>query len=371
MEWRLRAFLGIVPRGRKPCNIGVLPPPEPRSIPESRISTVHASDRAMTSRHPETTERTTPLVLLIDDEEWTARSLESILKPEGYAVLRAYTGSQAVELVSKVLPDVLLVDFHLPDITGVNLCSRLRELHTIRPSTPILIFSSGRLTRQDELDAFDAGAWGILSPPFNPQELLGRLQPLVAAKRDVDHVLESSFLDPLTGFYNVQGLMRRIAEISAETGRSGRPLAWVVLGPSRPSEDGVDLSGPTPDLGDWVGPKELTRALGELLTASTRSSDAVGRVGDSDFLIVAPGTDEEGALKLAERVLGTLDKGTSKHELLARLEMMARFYSASGSPSETVHPEEVLRRATSALRQKDSTTQKPPPGSRVRPFSGN
>jgi GGDEF domain-containing protein len=97
----------------------------------------------------------------------------------------------------------------------------------------------------------------------------------------------------------------------------------------------------------------------------------VGRVGDSDFLIVAPGTDEEGALKLAERVLGTLDEGTSKHELLARLEMMARFYSASGSPTETIHPEQVLRRATSALRQKDSTTQKLPPGSRIRPFSGN
>ena len=107
----------------------------------------------------------TPLVLLIEDKEWTARSLESILRPEGYAVLRAYTGSQGLELASK-----------------------------IRPSTPILVFNSGALTRQDELDGFRAGVWGMISSPFNPQELLARLVPLIAAKRDMDAALESSFV---------------------------------------------------------------------------------------------------------------------------------------------------------------------------------
>ena len=71
----------------------------------------------------------------------------------------------------------------------------------------------------------------MISSPFNPQELLARLVPLIAAKRDMDVALESSFVDPLTGFYNIRGLMRRITEISADTSRSGRPLACVVLGP--------------------------------------------------------------------------------------------------------------------------------------------
>ena len=141
----------------------------------------------------------------------------------------------------------------------MDLCARLRELHTVRPSTPILIFSSGTLTRQDELDAFDAGAWGILSPPFNPQELLARLEPLVDAKRDVDDLLDSSFVDPLTGFYNVHGLMRRIAEISAETGRSRRPLAWVVLGPAKMSEGRVEVSGSAPN---GVNPRGWTVGVG-------------------------------------------------------------------------------------------------------------
>ena len=282
----------------------------------------------------------TPLVLLIDDEEWTARSLESILRPEGYAVLRAYTGGQGLELASKIRPDLLLIDFRLPDMTGVDLCSRMRQLHTIRPSTPILVFNSGALTRQDELDGFRAGAWGMISSPFNPQELLARLVPLIAAKRDMDVALESCFVDPLTGFYNIRGLMRRITEISADTSRSGRPLACVVLGPVRKGELGVEESVPDVDLEDTIGPKAVARTLGELLTSSTRSSDAIGRVGDSDFLIVAPGTNRAGALRLAERVMDTLDEGAAKNEQIGLLDLKARFYALSGSEPEVVTPEE-------------------------------
>src|SRR5438045_2973879 len=64
------------------------------------------------------------LALLINDEEWTTRSIESILKPEGYAVLMAYTGRQGFELASRVDADVLLLDLQLPDITGIELCAR-------------------------------------------------------------------------------------------------------------------------------------------------------------------------------------------------------------------------------------------------------
>src|SRR5690554_6500708 len=55
----------------------------------------------------------TPLVLLVDDQEWTSRSIESILRPKGHVVLKAYTGQQAIELVTKVNPDAVIVDVHL------------------------------------------------------------------------------------------------------------------------------------------------------------------------------------------------------------------------------------------------------------------
>ena len=309
-----------------------------------------------------------PLVLLIDDEEWTARSFESILKPEGYAVLRAYTGGQAVELASKIRPDVVLIDLRLPDISGTDLCTRLRELHTIRPSTPILIFSSGNLDREQQRAGFDAGAWGFILPPFDPADLLSRLAPLVDAKRDVDRILDASFLDPVTGFYNVQGLMRRITELNADSSRSRRPLAWVILGPARERGPDGPEAMPVPDLGDWIGPKEVTAAIGGLLNAATRSSDAVGRVGDADFLIVAPGADRAGAHRLAERVMRTMDENASRLELLTRLDLLARFYGSSDSSPASNPPEELLRRATDALRRDAHSGAS---GPKVGPFEGN
>ncbi len=308
-----------------------------------------------------------PLVLLINDEEWTTRSIESILKPEGYAVLRAFTGKQGLELASRIRPDLLLVDFRLPDITGVDLCARLRQLPTIRPSTPILIFTSGSLRKQDEMEGFRAGAWGMLAPPFNPDELVARLAPLVAAKRDADAALETSFLDPVTGFYNIQGLMRRVSEVSADTSRSRRPLTCVVLGPrgAAGSQDEDDQrSGDILELDIMGG--QTAKGLGTSLVATTRSSDSLGRIGLSDFVVLAPGTDATGALKLAERILRKTDASVGSAGS-AVPEMAVGLYSVSGLEPAGLVPEEFLRRATLALRQ----AQSPSAESRIRAFHSN
>ena len=56
-----------------------------------------------------------PLVLLANAQEWFSRSLESILRPAGYAVLKVYTASDAMETARRTLPDVLILDTELPD----------------------------------------------------------------------------------------------------------------------------------------------------------------------------------------------------------------------------------------------------------------
>jgi two-component system, cell cycle response regulator len=282
----------------------------------------------------------TPLVLVINDEEWTTRSIESILKPRGYAVLMAYTARQGLELASKIRPDLLLVDLRLPDMVGTDLCARLRELPTVRPSTPMLLFTSGAMERAERLAAFRAGVWGVLQPPFNPEELLAQMEPFIAAKRDADAAIETSHLDPLTGFYNMRGLLRRVVEITADTARSRRPLACVALGSAQPDGNGAGAS------------PEFVRAVGNILLSVTRLSDAVGRMGDDDFVIVAPGTDEEGAARLVERIAQAVDEGAEESlDLKGLKNLRAGFYAAAGSGPGTVVPEELLRKATESLRR--------------------
>ena len=99
----------------------------------------------------------TPLVLLVDDQEWTSRSIESILRPKGHVVLKAYTGQQALDLVQKVSPDALIVDVHLPDIDGIDLVRQLRESPTIRSMTPILMITADSVGRAERLEALAAG----------------------------------------------------------------------------------------------------------------------------------------------------------------------------------------------------------------------
>ena len=77
-----------------------------------------------------------PLVLVANAQEWVSRSLESILRPAGYAVLKAYTGSDALEGARRATADVLIFDTALPDTDVLALCRALRVDPAITPSTP-------------------------------------------------------------------------------------------------------------------------------------------------------------------------------------------------------------------------------------------
>jgi diguanylate cyclase (GGDEF)-like protein len=289
-----------------------------------------------------------PLVLLINDEEWTTRSIESILRPQGYGVLTAYTGRQGLELAERVPPDLVFIDLQLPDTRGTTLCARLRKLPGLRPSLPIILFTSGVATRAERLEAYRSGAWDLIDPPFDPQELLARLEPYLKAKRDTDRALEAADVDTLTGCYNTRGLMRRLSEIFAETRRTRRPVACLVVAPPQGDDEleGVPVDGP--ERGDTI------RWIGDTLRAVTRASDAVGRMGSDDFVILAPGTDHDGAARLIERLMERAEGGDARERAH---NLRVGFASVSGDEPDAPGPEELLRRAANALRDQQRTNR--------------
>ncbi len=86
---------------------------------------------------------TSPTVLLIEDQEWTARSIESILRPVSFAVFKTYTGRQGLDVARKVNPDLVLVDRHLPDMSGRDVIDQLRKIPSIGVTTPMAVITSG------------------------------------------------------------------------------------------------------------------------------------------------------------------------------------------------------------------------------------
>lgn len=296
----------------------------------------------------------TPLAIVIDDQEWTARSLESILSPAGFAVLKAYTGRQALDLVQRVRPDLIFVDLDLPDVDGRELCKTLLRQGSVGRSTPILALCTTRPPREQRLEILRAGAWDIVSLPLDPEELVLRLQAMVRAKQEVDEAVERSLLDAQTGFYNVKGVMRRLTELTAEARRYLRPLACVVVGPRDDTRTqsilreilAVDRAAAEARAEEEASEQGPIAAMVESLSRVTRLSDAKGLLGDQHFVILAPDTDLEGAQRLAERVLdGYTESGASEEPICIGL------YAVDSAGDDPPRPGDLLTRATTAFRR--------------------
>jgi diguanylate cyclase (GGDEF)-like protein len=283
-------------------------------------------------------------VLIANEQEWTARSLESLLAPNGYAVLRAYTGRRAMELAWTAQPDAILIDAQLPDMDGMDLCRQLRDDSMFGASTPIIV-TTRTGDRAERLAAYGAGAWDYCSEPLDGEVLLLKLQSWVRSKRHADDLREACLLDQLTGFYNMRGLARRAREIGAEAYRRRGPLACVAFSP-RGQIPGEHESA------EGQVTNRLVRHLGAICRDTRRISDVFGRLGPTEFAVVAPATDEEGAVRLMERLQAAIDERPLPDEISeSRLAIRAGYCAVPNYADSSVDAVDMLVRATTALRQ--------------------
>jgi CheY-like chemotaxis protein len=128
----------------------------------------------------EAADRSGLTVLLVDDSDLIHRHTRPILQAEGYEVVEAWDGEEALALCAKRLPDLILTDVEMPKLDGWELCRRIKQ----DPKTehvPVVICSS--LGAAADLErGFDLGADEYLVKPVVPEELVGRLQALLATK---------------------------------------------------------------------------------------------------------------------------------------------------------------------------------------------
>lgn len=110
-------------------------------------------------------------ILVVEGEPQTRRSLRSTLSFRGYTMSEATSGEEAVELVRKLKPDLILLDLNLPDINGVETCREIRWCS----DAPIIVLTV-RNTERDKVVALDAGADDYVTKPFGVEELLARVR---------------------------------------------------------------------------------------------------------------------------------------------------------------------------------------------------
>lgn len=118
-------------------------------------------------------------ILVVDDLPQNARLLEAMLAPRGYAVSVAHSGTEGLDKVHRERPDLILLDIVMPDISGYEVCRRLRADPTTRMLPVVMVTSSGD---QDKVDTIESGADDFIARPFNPAELLSRVRSLLRIK---------------------------------------------------------------------------------------------------------------------------------------------------------------------------------------------
>jgi adenylate cyclase len=128
-----------------------------------------------------------PKILVVDDIRENVRLLEAVLGPRGYDVVSAHDGEEALALVEREEPDLVLLDVMMPGMDGYAVCSRLRADEDTAVLPVIMVTSS---IGQEKTKAIEAGADDFIPKPFNHDELLTRVKSLLRIKRYHDTIKE-------------------------------------------------------------------------------------------------------------------------------------------------------------------------------------
>ena len=119
-----------------------------------------------------------PKVLVVDDEELFRIMISEILSAEGFEIIVAEDGEEAIEIASASLPDLILMDMNMPTMTGFQAIRTLKEKDKTK-NTPILAVTAADTTGDYE-EAYNAGCDAYLPKPIDADRLIERVKELVS-----------------------------------------------------------------------------------------------------------------------------------------------------------------------------------------------
>ena len=136
-------------------------------------------------------------ILIVDDDEKTVDLVKLYLEKDGYRVLTAYDGWQALELARQKQPDLIVLDLMLPGVDGLDVCRILQA----ESKVPIIMLTA-KTTEGDKLIGLDLGADDYVTKPFSPRELLARVRAVLrrVGEEEYEGPSEVRFGDLLVDF---------------------------------------------------------------------------------------------------------------------------------------------------------------------------
>ena len=239
-------------------------------------------------------------VLIADDDAISRMMLESCLKKWQLDVTTAKDGLYAWhEIQKKNAPSLIILDWMMPGISGIDLCRRIRARKS--PHYPYVVLLTSRDGKQDLVEGLDAGADDYLTKPFDANELRSRL--MVGSRilrlqnellRKEEELRFEALHDRLTGLWNREAILGFMNREIARGKRSGDFVGVLMLD--------VDHFKTVNDThGHQVGDAVL-QEIGKRLVRGMRSYDWAGRYGGEEFLVLLCNCNPETLAMCAERL---------------------------------------------------------------------
>jgi len=119
-------------------------------------------------------ENTRYKILAVDDEQRMVRFIQLNLEQDGFEVISAYNGKDALEQVRTQLPDLILLDIMMPDINGFEVLKKIREVNTV----PVIMLTA-KGEEDDRIQGLELGADDYITKPFSPRELVSRIRAVL------------------------------------------------------------------------------------------------------------------------------------------------------------------------------------------------
>jgi diguanylate cyclase (GGDEF)-like protein len=229
-------------------------------------------------------------ILVVDDDRDICRSIEVILRLEGYDVRVAHEGEDALTQATRIQPDLVLLDMMMPGIDGYEVTKRLR--HDPRTATASIIMLTARALPADKVLGLTAGCDDYIVKPFDPTELIARVQSALRRSRQMREV------SPLTGLPGNFQISHELERLVNEEGSDGFAVLYADLDDFKAYNDHYGFMR-----GD-----EAIRTTGRLLTdalARHRTTPGfAGHIGGDDFVLV---THPDKAEFLAQDIVRQFD----------------------------------------------------------------
>jgi two-component system cell cycle response regulator len=284
-------------------------------------------------------------VLVVDDSPVYRKLVEHALEGSPYSLMFAKSGCEALELFARHLPSFVITDWMMPDLSGLDLCERLRaDVH--RGYTYIILLTS--IAEKDNVvKGLASGADDYLTKPFDPGELLARIgvgRRIIDLHRQIDAknklLEEMAHSDSLTGLPNRRAIEEWAARQLRAAARHGFRY-WVVLAD-------LDSFKSINDTYGHVGGDAMLQKFADILKTVIRASDICGRLGGDEFLMVITHVEADAIFKTVESFREKLAQ--QQFELgFERVSMTASFGIAGLNGKENIDFTTLLRRADKAL----------------------